>query len=92
MDQDRECRAIMKAISLLPYLSNVRNAVFRNVNGYLEHIEEKEEDNEAERFLLAIIDYCTNLINDPSKRMKKRIRTRHGSGSSTKEVTNAGSN
>jgi hypothetical protein len=75
--------------ALQPYLSNVRNAVFRNVNGLMEHIEEEEEDIAAEIFLLAIIDYCTSLLNDPSKRKKKRVKTRHGSGSSAKEVINA---
>ena len=72
--------------SLQPYLSNVRNAVFRNVNGVLEHVEEEEEDIAAEIFLLAIIEYCEKLLSDPSKRVKKRVRTRHGSG---KEVINA---
>ena len=69
------------------YLLNVRNAVFRNVNGFLEHVPEKEEDTEAERFLFAVIDYCDSLLDDSSKRRKKRVRTRHGSGN--KEVINA---
>ena len=70
--------------SLLPYIVNVRVTIIRNVQWFLEHIEEKEEDNEAERFLLAVEDYCRKLRMDPSKRKKKRIRTRHGSGSSSK--------
>ena len=70
--------------SLRPYIVNVRVTIIRNVQWFLEHIEEKEEDNEAERFLLAIEDYCRKLRMDPSKRKKKRIRTRHGSGSSSK--------
>ena len=81
-------------ISLHPYLLNVRNAVFRNLNGFLEHVEEdlsqecqtggKKEDESAEIFLLAIIEYCEKLLDDPSKRKKKRIRTRHGSGDTGK--------
>ena len=70
----------MKKVSLLPYLENVRNSIFRNVLGFLEHVEEKKEDEAAEIFLLAVIEYCAKLLDDPSKRKKKRIKTRHGSG------------
>ena len=74
----------MKKVSLLPYIENVRNSVFRNVLGFLEHVEEKKEDEAAEIFLLAIIEYCEKLLDDPSKRKKKRIRSRHGSGQTAK--------
>ena len=91
------------------YLLNVRNAVFRNVNGFLEHIEDlsregtdrgKEEDTEAERFLFAVIDYCTSLLNDPSKRKKtcpgkgqtgERVRTRHASAGAESKRSGTGS-
>lgn len=62
------------------YLTNVKNVIFKNVNWYLEHITEKEEDKAAETLLLAIEDYCYSLRMDPSKRIKKRMRVRHGSG------------
>ena len=76
-----------RRISLLPYLSNVRVTILSNVRWFLQHVEEKEEDSEAERFLLAIEDYCQKLISDPSKREKtcpgkgqtgERVRTSHG--------------
>ena len=84
MDQEREGNGAVKKVSLHPYLSNVRITIFNNVRWFLQHVEEKEEDTEAERFLLAVVAYCHKLINDPSKREKKRVRTRHGSGSSGK--------
>ena len=73
----------MKKVSLHPYLNNVRVTIWNNVRWFLEHVEEKE-DSEAERFLLAVIEYCQGLISDPSKRERKRVRTRHGSGSGSK--------
>ena len=76
----------MKKVSLLPYLTNVRNSIFHNVKWFLEHVEGEKEDIEAERFLQAVIDYCTRLIDDPSKRVKKRVRTSHGSGRNRKVV------
>jgi hypothetical protein len=84
MDPGWKCRRAMKKSVLQPYLQNVRNSVFRNVLGFLEHVEEKKEDEGAEIFLLAIIEYCEKLLDDPSKRKKKRKRTRHGSGNSAK--------
>jgi len=75
-----------KKRSLLPYIVNVRITILRNVEWFLKHIEEEKEDAEAERFLLAVEDYCQKLRMDPSKREKKRVRTRHGSGSSGKVV------
>lgn len=62
------------------YLGNVKNVIFKNVHWYLEHIQEEEEDKAAEKLLLAIEDYCYKLRMDPSKRIKKRRRVRHGSG------------
>ena len=72
--------------SLLPYIVNVRITIIRNVQWFLEHIEEEKEDSEAERFLLSVEDYCQKIRMNPSKRKKKRIRTRHGSGSSSKII------
>ena len=82
----------MRQVSLHPYLNNARVTIWNNVRWFLLHVENLpregsdrgKEDSEAERFLLAVIGYCQKLIDDPSKREKKRVRTRHGSGSSGK--------
>ncbi len=79
-----------KKRSLLPYISNVRVTIFKNVQWFLEHIEEEEEGSEAVRFLLAVEEYCRKVRMDPSKRKKKRVRTRHGSGSSSKTTQQGG--
>ena len=76
--------------------SNVNSQAWAPGQGFISPVEEDlsqecqtggKEDSEAERFLLEVVDYCLRMIADPSKRIRKRIKTRHGSG---KEVINAG--
>jgi hypothetical protein len=80
MDRFNKGREDMTPSIMSTYLINVRNTIFKNVNWYLEHILEEEEDQAAEKLLLAIEDYCYKLRMDPSKRIKKRRRISHGSG------------
>jgi len=53
------------------YVTNVKNAVHRNLRHYVQH-------GEKEEFLTRVIAYCEKLLNDPTEPKIKRKRIYSG--------------